>query len=60
MQRGNRTWMAVALLGLLAISGCAKKSTEAAAPPQFAPLVTVAQARAQDVPGYLEEIGRRV
>ena len=58
MQWRNRTWVAGALLGLLAISGCTKKSTEAAAPPQFAPLVTVTQARAQDVPVYLEEIGR--
>src|ERR1700674_403091 len=47
-----------ALAGLLAATGCAKKSTEAAGPPQFAPLVTVARASAHDVPIYLEEIGR--
>jgi multidrug efflux system membrane fusion protein len=43
---------------LVASSGCSKKSTEAAGPPQFAPLVTVARASAHDVPIYLEEIGR--
>jgi membrane fusion protein, multidrug efflux system len=47
-----------ALAVLLAMSGCAKKSTQAAGPPQFAPLVTVARATAHDVPVYLEEIGR--
>ena len=49
---------AATLAVLLAVSGCAKKSTEAAGPPQFAPLVTVARATAHDVPVYLEEIGR--
>jgi multidrug efflux system membrane fusion protein len=50
---------AVATLAiLLASSGCSKKSTQAAGPPQFAPLVTVARASAHDVPIYLEEIGR--
>lgn len=54
----NRGIKATAALGvLLAMSGCAKKSTEAAGPPQFAPLVTVARATAHDVPVYLEEIG---
>ncbi len=51
--------MIPALAVLLALSGCAKKSTQAAGPPpQFAPLVTVARATAHDVPVYLEEIGR--
>ena len=51
--------MIPALAVLLALSGCAKKSTQAAGPPpQFAPLVTVARATARDVPVYLEEIGR--
>ncbi len=51
--------MIPALVVLLALSGCAKKSTQAAGPPpQFAPLVTVARATAHDVPVYLEEIGR--
>ncbi|HZP32600.1 MAG TPA: efflux RND transporter periplasmic adaptor subunit [Candidatus Acidoferrales bacterium] len=58
MRWSERIRTAAALAGFLAICGCAKKSTEAAGPPQFAPLVTVAQARAQDVPVYLEEIGR--
>ena len=49
--------MPASLAALLAISGCAKKSTQAAGPPQFAPLVTVTQARTQDIPVYLEEIG---
>ena len=49
----------VALLAILAATlGCAKKSTEAAGPPQFAPLVTAARATTRDVPVYLEEIGR--
>jgi len=43
---------------LLPLAGCAKKSTKAAGPPQFAALVTVARATAHDVPVYLEEIGR--
>src|SRR5579863_1550421 len=49
---------AAMLAVVMAISGCAKKSTQAAGPPQFAPLVTVARASAHDVPVYLEEIGR--
>ena len=49
--------MAVAL-AVLAMSGCSKKSTQAAGLPQFAPLVTVARASTRDVPVYLEEIGR--
>ena len=55
LSRGIR---AAALGALLVMSGCAKRSTEAAGPPQFAPLVTVARATARDVPVYLEEIGR--
>jgi multidrug efflux system membrane fusion protein len=49
---------AAALPFLLTIWGCTKKSTQAAGPPQFAPLVTVARATAHDVPVYLDEIGR--
>lgn len=57
--RGIGTAAAVAVLAvLLTVSGCSKKSTEAAGPPQFAALVTVARATAHDVPVYLEEIGR--
>src|SRR5437588_207831 len=47
-----------ALAALLAMSGCSKKSTEAAGLPQFAPLVTVARAATRDVRVYLDEIGR--
>jgi multidrug efflux system membrane fusion protein len=47
-----------ALACLVALSGCGKKSTEAAGPPQFSPLVTAIRASAHDVPVYLEEIGR--
>jgi membrane fusion protein, multidrug efflux system len=56
LSRGMRAAAALALL--VAMTGCGKKSTEAAGPPQFAPLVTVARATAHDVPVYLEEIGR--
>lgn len=58
MTWGNGIRAAAGLVVLLAMSGCSKKSTQAAGPPQFAPLVTVAQAMARDVPVYLEEIGR--
>lgn len=58
MTWGNGIRAAAGLAVLLAISGCSKKSTQAAGPAQFAPLVTVAQAMARDVPVYLEEIGR--
>ena len=47
------------LLGVLAASGCNRASSQAAGtqtPP--APLVTVAIAKAQDVPVYLDEIGK--
>jgi membrane fusion protein, multidrug efflux system len=58
MSWSNRVrWVAV-LAVAPAIWGCTKKSTEAAGPPQFAPLVTVARATTRDVPIYLEEIGR--
>ena len=50
--------MIPALAALLALSGCTKKSTQAAGPPRAAPLVTVVRATARDVPVYLEEIGR--
>ena len=58
MQFRNQVSVALALGLLVGGAGCAKKSTQAAGPPQFAPLVTVAQATAHDVPVYLEEIGR--
>jgi len=58
MNWSNAIRAIAALAALLAISGCAKKSTQAAGPPQSAPLVTVARATAHDVPVYLDEIGR--
>jgi multidrug efflux system membrane fusion protein len=59
MKCSAKIGLITALACLLTLSGCAKKSTEAAGPPQqFAPLVTVARATAHDVPVYLEEIGR--
>jgi multidrug efflux system membrane fusion protein len=58
MNWSNAIRAITALAALLAISGCAKKSTQAAGPPQSAPLVTVARATAHDVPVYLDEIGR--
>src|ERR1700674_287119 len=50
--------MVLAGVALLLSSCCSKNSTQAADPPAFAPLVTVAVATAHDVPVYLEEIGR--
>jgi multidrug efflux system membrane fusion protein len=50
---------AAVLLLLLATAGC-KKSNVQAAPAMPAPLVTVVNATAQDVPKYLDEIGRNV
>jgi multidrug efflux system membrane fusion protein len=43
---------------LLVISGCGRSKVQAAAPALPAPLVTVVKATAQDVPKYLDEIGR--
>jgi multidrug efflux system membrane fusion protein len=54
---GNQC-IVLAGVALLLSSGCSKNSTQAANPPAFAPLVTVAVATAHDVPVYLEEIGR--
>src|SRR6201987_1638824 len=47
-----------ALLALLTISACDKSGVQAAAAAVTAPLVAVAKAGAQDVPRYLDEIGR--
>lgn len=43
---------------LLGTAGCGRSSVQAAAPAMPAPLVTVIKATAQDVPKYLDEIGR--
>lgn len=48
---------AALLLLLLATAGCSKSNVQAA-PAMPAPLVTVVTATAQDVPKYLDEIGR--
>jgi len=51
--------VALTLLGaLLGASGCGKQGAQAAPPAPPAALVTVAQAVAQDVPRYLDEIGK--
>ncbi len=49
---------AAVLLSLLAIAGCNKGKVQAAASAMPAPLVSVVNATAQDVPKYLDEIGR--
>ena len=46
------------LLLLLASAGCSRSNVQAAAPAMPAPLVTVVNATSQDVPNYLDEIGR--
>ena len=51
--------VALTLLGaLLGTSGCGKQGAQAAPPAPPPALVTVAQAAAQDVPVYLDEIGK--
>jgi multidrug efflux system membrane fusion protein len=55
----NRYGLGSAVLSLLlATAGCSRSSVQAAAPAMPAPLVTVVKATAQDVPKYLDEIGR--
>jgi membrane fusion protein, multidrug efflux system len=49
--------LAAVVLGLLAMAGCSKNNVQAA-PAMPAPLVTVVKAESQDVPRYLDEIGR--
>src|SRR6202023_3840630 len=46
------------LLLLLGAAGCSRSNVQAAAPAMPAPLVTVVNATSQDVPKYLDEIGR--
>ncbi|HXY08760.1 MAG TPA: efflux RND transporter periplasmic adaptor subunit, partial [Terriglobales bacterium] len=50
--------LAAAMLTLLAAVGCSKGNVQAAGPAMPPPLVTVVRARVQDVPRYLDEIGR--
>jgi multidrug efflux system membrane fusion protein len=57
--RYERLGFSVALLSLLTLAACSKNNVQAAGPTgPPAPLVTVVQASAQDVPRYLDEIGR--
>jgi membrane fusion protein, multidrug efflux system len=56
--RYARLGPAAVLLLLLATAGCSRSNVQAAAPAMPAPLVTVVKATAQDVPEYLDEIGR--
>src|ERR1700758_349217 len=50
--------LAAVWLALLTATACNKSGVQAAAPATPAPLVTVVKATAQDVPKYLDEIGR--
>ena len=50
--------LAAAVLTLLAAVGCGKGNVQAAAPAMPPPLVRVVSATVQDVPRYLDEIGR--
>ncbi len=49
---------AVLMLLVLTTAGCNRSNVQAAAPGMPAPLVTVVNAKTQDVPRYLDEIGR--
>lgn len=56
-----RSWyltLAPLILILLTTSACERGKVQAAVPAMPAPLVTVVKASAQDVPRYLDEIGR--
>src|ERR1700690_3509429 len=55
--RHGRLGITGALLAMLATAGCSRSNVQAA-PAMPAPLVTVVKATAQDVPKYLDEIGR--
>jgi multidrug efflux system membrane fusion protein len=50
--------IALTATALLATVACSRSNVQAAAPSMPAPLVTVVKAAAQDVPRYLDEIGR--
>jgi membrane fusion protein, multidrug efflux system len=53
----GRVGLAALLLGVLATAACSRSNVQAA-PAMPAPLVTVVKATSQDVPRYLDEIGR--
>src|SRR5260370_35789573 len=50
--------LALLLLLLMITVGCSRGNVQASAPAMPPPLVTVTKATAQDVPRYLDEIGR--
>lgn len=50
--------LAAAVLALLTTVACSRSNVQAAAPAMPPPLVSVVKATAQDVPRYLDEIGR--
>ena len=54
----RHTEIALAVTALLVTAACSRGNVQAAAPAMPAPLVTVVKATAQDVPRYLDEIGR--
>ncbi len=58
MRRKRALFYIPAFAALLAAAGCNKGSVGAAGPQMPAPLVTVVHATAQDVPVYLDEIGK--
>ncbi|MGC1831130.1 MAG: efflux RND transporter periplasmic adaptor subunit [Candidatus Acidiferrales bacterium] len=58
MRRKRALFYVPAFAALLATAGCNKGSAVAAGPQMPAPLVTVVRATAQDVPMYLDEIGK--
>src|SRR6202050_2715290 len=57
LRYGRLGLAAAVLLSILTMAGCSRSNVQAA-PAMPAPLVTVVKATAQDVPRYLDEIGR--
>ena len=58
MFRDGHLTLAGIVLPLMVATACNKSNVQAAAPAMPAPLVSVVSATAQDVPRYLDEIGR--
>jgi membrane fusion protein, multidrug efflux system len=57
MKKSNLALVAL-MLPLVATAACSRNNVQAAAPGMPAPVVTVVKATVQDVPKYLDEIGR--